>query len=137
MTSFRLGAALVAAATLLTTVFTGTASATDSTANNHRVFATLTLTIEVPQGDFTTVRLRCHPTGGTHPSPWRACRELTMADGDFDNLPGSPELIACTMEYRPVIAYARGVWNGQFVRWHHKYSNPCVLLSATGVVFDF
>jgi hypothetical protein len=138
MTSYRLGGALLAAAILLTTVLAGTATAsntTNDTADHRR--STLTLAVDGPHGTYTTVRLRCHPAGGSHPKPWRACGELAIAGGDFDNLPGDPAMIACTMEYRPVMATARGRWHGEHVHWQHQYPNPCTLLAATGVVFDF
>jgi hypothetical protein len=140
MTSYRLGGALLAASVLLTTVLAGTATAsntndTNGTADHSR--STLTLGVDGSRGEYGTVRLRCHPMGGSHPNPWQACRDLGMAGGDFDSLPGSPENIACTMEYRPVMATANGEWHGKPVRWQHQYPNPCTLLSATGVVFDF
>jgi hypothetical protein len=133
MTSSRLGGALLAAVTLLSTVLAGTASATSPDHPSSK----LTLTVKSPQGASTTVQLRCHPTGGSHPSPDRACRAVASADGDFDALPGTPQLLACTMEYRPVVAVARGRWAGENVRWKHKFGNRCAMRSATGVVFDF
>lgn len=137
MTSYRLGGALLAAAILLSTVLAGTATASNTTKPADHPGSTLTLAVDGPHGTYTTVRLRCHPAGGSHPSPRQACRELGFADGDFDSLPGSPENIACTMEYRPVMATAHGRWQGEKVRWQHQYPNPCTLLSATGMVFDF
>ena len=131
MTSFRLGGVLLAAVTLFSTVSAGTATA------DHRPSSRLSLTVEGPRGASTTVRLECRPAGGSHPTPRSACREIARAGGDFESLPGSPEMIACTMEYRPVTASARGRWNGERVRWQRQYPNPCTLLSATGVVFDF
>jgi hypothetical protein len=137
MTSYRLGGALLAASILLTTVLAGTATAgttTNDTADHKR--STLTLAVDGPRGLYT-VRLKCHPSGGSHPNPSEACREVAIAGGDFDNLPGDPAMTACTMEYRPVMATARGRWHGEPVNWQHEYSNPCSLLAATGVVFDF
>jgi hypothetical protein len=131
MTSFRLGGVLLAALTLLSTVLAGTATA------EHRPSSRLSLTVEGPRGASAIVRLECRPAGGTHPTPRPACREIDRAAGDFDKLPGSPEMTACTMEYRPVTASARGRWNGEWVRWQRQYPNRCALLSKTGVVFDF
>lgn len=131
MTSYRLGGVLLAAATLLATVLAGSASA-------DRPWSTLTLTVATaPQGAGSTVRLFCHPAGGSHPDAKSACRAIKTANGDFDNLPGAQTFVACTMEYRPVIASARGSWHGHRVHWKHKYANPCTLHTDTGVVFDF
>lgn len=149
MRSTRIGGLLVAAATLLSVVLPGSASAestdaerstaTSTTAANsdHRAWSRLTLTVKAARGAKTTVRLDCQPSGGSHPEPKRACLEVTAARGEFDHLPGSPEMIACTMEYRPVVAVVRGHWRGERVHWEHQYPNPCTLLSKTGVVFDF
>jgi hypothetical protein len=133
MTSYRLGAAMLVAVTLLSTLLTGSASA----AVEHRGSATLILTVRAPHGHSTTVRLECRPPGGSHPKPRLACRAVTAARGDFDNLPGSPEQIFCTMIYQPVIASARGIWNGMPVRWQKTFGNRCELHAATDVVFDF
>lgn len=129
MTSYRLGGVLLAAATLLSTMLAGPASADPR--------STLTLTLDAARGAHDAVHLRCDPAGGAHPQPERACAELTAARGDFDHLPGSPETIACTMEHRPLVATARGEWHGETVRWQRQYPNPCTLLYETGVVFDF
>jgi hypothetical protein len=132
MTSFRLSGTLLAVVALLSSaVLTGTASADD------RPQSTLTLTLKAPQGATSKVRLECEPAGGSHPSPKPACDEVTTAAGDFDALPGMPQLMACTMDYRPVVASVRGRWEGRSVRWKHKYSNSCTLRADTGVVFDF
>ncbi|HEV7649118.1 MAG TPA: SSI family serine proteinase inhibitor [Actinophytocola sp.] len=130
MTSYRLGGVLLAAATLLSTVLAGSASA-------DRPWSMLTLTVAAPHGAGSTVHLQCHPAGGSHPNPESACRAVGTAHGDFDDLPGSPQFVACTMEYRPVTASARGSWHGRHVRWKHKFANPCTLRADTGVVFDF
>jgi len=136
---------LLAAATLLATILTGSASAdtsaraggTTTTASHHHGWTKLALTVFSRRGHDTTVLLECQPPDGTHPHPRRACRELKFAHGDFDNLPGSPEQTSCTMEFRPVVASVRGLWRGEWVRWHHRYSNPCTMRAETGAVFDF
>jgi hypothetical protein len=134
MTSIRsrllLGGALAAVTLLSTVLVPGTASAV------HHPGASLVLTLRSSEGAHM-VRLQCRPAGGSHPSARPACDELTLAAGDFDALPGSPEIMACTMEYRPIVASARGYWEGRPVRWNHKYSNPCTLRADTGAVFDF
>jgi hypothetical protein len=125
MRKTQLGGVLLAAATLLSTILAGSASA-------DRPWSRLTLTAGA-----TTVWLECHPAGGSHPDPKSACRAIRAAHGDFDSLPDSPTFVACTMEYRPVIASVRGTWHGHRVHWKHKYANPCTLRADTGVVFDF
>jgi hypothetical protein len=130
MTTFRLAGAVLAAAVLLSTVLAGSAAA-------ERPSADLTLTVKPPLGLGTTVHLRCHPEGGSHPRPGFACEAVRQAHGDFDKLPGAQQFVACTMEYRPVVATARGTWYGHPVHWRHKFANPCTLRTATGVVFDF
>ena len=98
---------LLATVILLATVLSGSASAGPRTS----------LTLTAGQ---TTVRLLCQPAGGSHPDAKNACRAIKTAHGDFDELPDSPTFAACTMEYRPVVATARGTWHGHHVRWKHK-----------------
>src|ERR1700754_994226 len=104
MRKYQLCGVLLAAATLLSTVLTGSASA-------DRPWSSLTLSVATaPHGAGATVRLYCHPAGGSHPDPKTACRAIKTAHGDFDNLPGAQTFVACSMEYPPVIASARGTW---------------------------
>jgi hypothetical protein len=128
MITHRFGGALLVVV-LLSTLLVGTASA------DRRRSTMLSLTVTT-QTASTTVRLRCYPTGGTHPSPGLACRDLAAAHGDFDNLPGTPGTM-CTMLYQPVVAAARGTWLGSPVRWRHRFGNACTMHAETGVVFDF
>lgn len=97
----------------------------------------LMLTIATPEGEAQSVALTCGPAGGTHPSPRAACRELRAVNGDFGSLPAHHDPVACTMEYRPQIAKAKGVWRGERVRWEQEYSNRCTLQVGTGKVFAF
>jgi hypothetical protein len=132
MTSNRLGAAVLATVTLLSTLLTGSATAA---VDHHRSYV-LILTVRAPHGPSTTVRLQCHPPGGSHPKPRLACRAVASAAGDFDNLPGPAEPIFCNLIYQPVIASARGTWNGASVRWQKKFGNRCELHAKTDAVFD-
>jgi hypothetical protein len=84
----------------------------------------------VAQADLT-----CGPTGGTHSEALRACVELMLADGDFDQLRGDDEQV-CTLEYAPVVATAEGRWRDQVVAWQQMFSNRCLLDAATGPVFQ-
>ena len=108
----RLSGALLAVA--LPFAVSGVASACPHTS--------LTLTVSVPEGD-------------ANATP--ACEEILAAQGDFAELPGSPEAGACTMEYQPVVALAEGTWRGTPVSWEHEFGNGCTLYSATGTVFLF
>jgi hypothetical protein len=138
---------LLAAATLLTTILTGSATAdtsvssagsTSTTAESNRGWTKLALSVYSPRRDGgATVLLECRPAGGTHPNARQACRELRFAGGDFDKLPGSPDITACTMHFRPVFVSARGLWRGEWVRWHHRYPNRCAMRADTGAVFNF
>lgn len=133
MTSFRRGAAVLAVAAMLSTaVLTGTASAAED-----RPRSRLILQLATQDGTRGTVRLECGPAGGSHPNPKPACDEVSAAGGDFAELPGMPGPMACTMEYRPVVASVRGRWEGERVRWSREYGNGCTLRVDTGVVFDF
>jgi Subtilisin inhibitor-like len=89
-----------------------------------------------PQGpDRQWAALSCGPDGGTHPAPTRACTALRDAHGDLDALPSSHLL--CTRIYAPVVAEARGDWNGTTVRWTKQFANRCELNARTGPLFAF
>jgi subtilisin inhibitor-like len=129
MTKTRFSGVLLAA--LATIVFLPGAASADPT-------STLSLMIEAgDQGVASTVELQCYPDGGTHPNAVNACSELTLVNGDFEQLPVTPGPAACTMEFRPVTASARGFWNGEKVKWDKEFSNPCTMHSGTGTVFGF
>jgi hypothetical protein len=70
---------------------------------------------------------------GTHPLPLPACIALSAADGDFDALPGMPGV--CREPYAPITVTARGEYRGRHVDWRKKFANPCILRTATGLVF--
>lgn len=127
MNLIRLSGALLAVA--LPFAVTGVASAAPDTS--------LTLTVAAPEGPGRSVELECEPPGGSHPNALRACMELRMAGGDFDRLPGRPEMTNCTMEYRPVTAVAEGRWDGEPVSWEQEFGNSCALHTVTGKVFQF
>lgn len=132
MTSFRLSGTVLAVAALLSSaVLAGTASA------EHRPRSMLILEVVSTDGASGMVRLECGPAGGSHPRPKPACEQVTAAGGDFDRLPGRPQLTACPMVYRPVVAFVRGRWEGMRVRWARKYGNDCTMHADTGAVFDF
>ncbi|GAB1694556.1 SSI family serine proteinase inhibitor [Krasilnikovia sp. M28-CT-15] len=78
--------------------------------------------------------LECDPDGGSHAAAGSACDDLRMVDGDIAAL---AEDGICTREYQPVTAIAVGTWEGNPVAYRETFSNRCLLLHATGDVFDF
>lgn len=128
MTFSRLSGALLAAAALLALVLPATASADARD-------STLWLSIKNGERAAASVRLECEPPGGTHPDAKTACAELTAAGGDLTML--QEQLVACTLEFRPVRAEAFGEWAGERVWWRQDFGNLCALRAATGTVFAF
>jgi hypothetical protein len=81
------------------------------------------------------VTLSCTPTAeGTHPDATAACDSLIDVGGDIAGLPAANTL--CPMIYLPVTATAVGVWNGRQLSYHRTFTNQCVMLRATGEVFN-
>ncbi|GGQ85321.1 SSI family serine proteinase inhibitor [Couchioplanes azureus] len=79
--------------------------------------------------------LQCSPDGGAHPAAAAACADLRAVDGDLTALTAHGGI--CTQEYQPVTAFAAGSWQGRPVTYRKTFSNHCILLDATGDVFDF
>ncbi|MBC3840780.1 protease inhibitor protein [Streptacidiphilus sp. 4-A2] len=80
--------------------------------------------------------LSCTPTAaGDHPDAASACSALLGVDGDIAALPAAKGI--CPDFYLPVTAEAIGVWNGQQVSFQQTYPNTCMMLRATGAVFNF
>jgi hypothetical protein len=79
--------------------------------------------------------LECDPDGGSHATAGSACDDLRLVDGDIPAL--ADEHGICTRVYQPVTAIAAGTWEGNPVAYRETFSNRCVLLRATGEVFDF
>lgn len=126
MTFSRLSGALLAV--ILSFVATGTASANQT--------SYLSLAIAFQEGPIKVVTLECAPAGGNHPNPKAACADLMPVDGDLNQV-GGDQTAACTMEYRPVNASARGHWEGQPISWDAEFPNNCTLATNTGTVFHF
>jgi hypothetical protein len=95
----------------------------------------LTLSYMAEAGYAVAVVLRCHPPGGGHPRPVKACNALASAGGVPSNL--IPARTMCMMIYAPVTAKVAGTWNGRRVNWSRKYGNTCEMNRATGVLFTF
>jgi hypothetical protein len=83
-----------------------------------------------------TRNLLCDPTSGDHPRPEDACRDVEVALGNFEELPGEPGRV-CGGVYQPVTASALGDWHGVPVRFERSYLNPCKMWASTGPVFMF
>ncbi|MFI7598184.1 SSI family serine proteinase inhibitor [Actinoplanes sp. NPDC049681] len=79
--------------------------------------------------------LECAPDGGTHPEAAAACSDLRAVDGNLAAFNDNGGI--CTKEYQPVIAIAVGTWQGEPVHYRETFSNHCIMLNATGDVFDF
>ncbi|WP_329561815.1 SSI family serine proteinase inhibitor [Kitasatospora sp. NBC_01266] len=87
-------------------------------------------------GASRVVELLCDPTRGDHPRAQEACDAIAAANGDLDQLHGTPGVL-CDDLYQPVTADAAGFWQGQRVNWQHHFANPCGLHTRTDPVFHF
>ncbi|MEW2221628.1 SSI family serine proteinase inhibitor [Streptomyces sp. NPDC006990] len=106
----------------------GEAAATVSPAD-RRPAADLTFTVTrsgraARDGSYT---LRCHPAGGEHPAPGRACAALDRAASEgrdpFAPVPGDA---VCTMIYGgPAQAHVTGTWRGRKVDARFSRTNGC------------
>ncbi|MEV4164515.1 SSI family serine proteinase inhibitor [Nonomuraea dietziae] len=122
MTSIKI-VGLVAAAVLCSSA----ATCPTTTAN-------LWVAVTAGQGAPATARLTCGWDGGTHPKAAAACALLTTVEGDLARHPG--ERGACTKEHHPHTVSLSGTWNGRNVSYLRTFGNRCVMLLATGAVFD-
>lgn len=95
----------------------------------------LVLSVRPEMGTLSTTRLNCEPAGGSHPNAKEACDGLLPVEGDFTKMEDAGAM--CTMELNPTKATLKGKWRGKKVVFEEKFSNPCVLRSHTGKVFDF
>ncbi|MEU7907559.1 SSI family serine proteinase inhibitor [Actinoplanes sp. NPDC049118] len=86
-------------------------------------------------GPLRLATLECDPDGGSHAAAGSACDDLHAVDGDLTALADDGGI--CTREYRPVTAIAAGTWQGDPVAYRQTFPNHCVLINATGKVFDF
>ncbi|WP_018655977.1 SSI family serine proteinase inhibitor [Actinomadura flavalba] len=123
--------ALGGAALVLTPALPATAAPLPLTGTSLRL--TLTFPEKTTSGT-RQVRLYCEPPHGTHPAPLRACAELAASGGEFER---RNEGVACTLQYDPVTAEARGTWRGRPVAFRQTYSNACAMHAVTGGVFAF
>ncbi|MGF1425645.1 SSI family serine proteinase inhibitor [Kitasatospora sp. LaBMicrA B282] len=83
-----------------------------------------------------SVLLLCNPvTGGDHPAAATACDNLRTSAG---SLTATPTLQTfCMNVHQPVTVLAEGIWQGQPVSYQQTYDNRCLMLRATGELFDF
>ncbi|MGP3990692.1 SSI family serine proteinase inhibitor [Streptomyces sp. 3N207] len=71
--------------------------------------------------------LRCHPPGGRHFAPSRACAALDRATSDGrDPFEPVPADATCTMIYGgPATAHVTGTWRGRKIDAWFKRTNGC------------
>lgn len=95
----------------------------------------LVLSVRSEMGTLSTTQLNCEPAGGLHKNAKQACDDLASVDGDFTKMEDGG--LMCTMHLDPTKATLRGKWRGKKVVYEEVFSNPCVMRSFTGKVFDF
>jgi hypothetical protein len=112
-------------ALVATVVFALAGTATGAVTTSPRDRLTITVW---PQGrgvgnPVSSARLNCHPPGGTHPRPARACRRLFA---HLDALKPVPPTSICLGIYGgPRVAYVRGQVAGRRVRAWLNRKNSC------------
>ncbi|WP_158892812.1 SSI family serine proteinase inhibitor [Amycolatopsis anabasis] len=97
--------------------------------------ASFDLTTTNTKNETQQVSLTCDPAGGTHPKSGEACAAIARANGDFDKLPVRRQ--ACTLEYSPITATAKGNWRGKAVDFTREYPNKCAADAESSGVFKF
>lgn len=95
----------------------------------------LVLSVRSEMGTLSTTRLNCEPAGGLHKNAKLACDDLARVEGDFRKIEYNGAM--CTMELNSTKATLRGKWRGTKVDYEQVYSNPCLMRTNTGKVFDF
>ncbi|GLY93444.1 SSI family serine proteinase inhibitor [Actinoplanes sp. NBRC 103695] len=95
----------------------------------------LTLAYTAEAGFAAAVVVTCVPDSDVHPNAKKVCKTLVKVNGD----PGAikPAPVMCTLEYAPITAEAKGIWEGKKIAWSKKFSNTCDMRRATGVLFTF
>jgi hypothetical protein len=86
-------------------------------------------------GYAAAVVLTCHPAGGAHPKPAKACAALAKVNGKPGRIKAKPAM--CTLEYAPITAAVAGRWKGRTVSWKKTYPNHCDMVRSTGALFTF
>ncbi|MFJ8824069.1 SSI family serine proteinase inhibitor [Streptomyces sp. NPDC102467] len=95
--------------------------------------------VAVMQGDSAVgavndTLLRCSPrAAGSHPHAARACAELALAKGSIAEIRAVET--SCPMIYKPVTAFAYGMWNGRRVAYARNFANECAMTASTGSLF--
>ncbi|ADD45609.1 SSI family serine proteinase inhibitor [Stackebrandtia nassauensis] len=130
-TATRLAGAVVLTAGLLAVPAAASASAVDTVVEGH-----YSLKLTPKQGASISYDLSCTPDGGSHPNTAAACEDLDAADGHVTDIPAQSG--PCTKEFAPVVAIAKGVWDGGERSYEQEFSNECEAVARTGgAVFDF
>jgi hypothetical protein len=129
-----LPAAAAVAALLGTTAAGAQAAPADAPPTDTGNWVRVTVMLgDGPTGPTRSALLDCSALRGDHPHTTQACGELTAVDGDINRV--APADTACPMIYKPLTAYAHGMWNGRRVAFARNFSNDCVLYASTGSVF--
>lgn len=96
--------------------------------DEHRAGDHLVVTVRDAGGDGDgRYELYCHPRGGSHPHPARACAAVEKnTRWGRDAFAPVPEGAACTMQYGgPATAHVTGTWAGRPVDATYDRSNGC------------
>lgn len=97
---------------------------------------TLSITSVASGETIAKASLTCPPNDSSHPDPATACKQLSRANGQIEDIPEDPG--PCTDEFKPVIVSASGTWNGERRYYKQEFSNRCSAVRATGgVIFNF
>ncbi|MFE1948968.1 MULTISPECIES: SSI family serine proteinase inhibitor [Streptomyces] len=130
-----LAAAAAAAALLGTTAAGAQAAPPDAPPTDTGNWVRVTVMQgDGPTGATSSALLDCTAERGDHPHTERACAELAEAAGDVDRLRADEDAM-CPMVYKPLTAYAHGMWNGRRVAYARNFASDCVLYASTGSLF--
>jgi hypothetical protein len=125
--------ALAVAGTLLATA-TGPAQAAPAPTPSGNWVRVAVVRDDTAVGPVREALLRCSPkAAGTHPQAERACRELAAVKGDIGAM--HVKETPCPMIYKPLTAFAYGMWNGHRVAYTRDFANDCVMGASTGSLF--
>jgi ABC-type transport system substrate-binding protein len=128
-------ASTFAAAALLAVASTP-ASATASPASDPGAVITLSWNAPQASNQWFTTTITCDPAGGGE--DWyldaeAACADLTVANGDFNALPGRGLNCTGTGQYWAIRTTATGTWHGTPVNYDETHLDWCYARRKLGV----
>lgn len=107
----------------LTSAALGAAAVPASAATAAGDHLVVTVSPDGSEGESVTYQLDCHPAGGDHPAPKKACQAIDAAEDPFAPVP--PDMV-CTMIYGgPETATITGTWQGETVDAEYSRVNGC------------